>query len=313
MRKTVRILLATAILMLMLTLCCFGASALENVCKHEWLSDFMMPGEVINNCNEGGELRYYCMYCPEEKIIIVEPKEHELEYYEEPDLSTFCGTQTIYVRCNDCPSWVTMTFEGTKEHDWTYINGDDEVLDCTQGLKLYYSCRDCDEEKIVTEEPKEHAIYWISNNDATCTKDGTKSSYCSKCGRFDYRTIETVTDEGTALGHDHSGEWTVLLPATCSDRGVQIKNCQRCLNAITSEVLPALEHIDADGDKICDSCSVNLGDSSAPDQSEPDEPSTEPDNTPTEPETPAKNDNVFSFLTDFLKELLDFFKSLFKF
>lgn len=44
---------------------------------------------------------------------------------------------------------------------------------------------------------------YISNNDATCTTDGTKTRTCSKCG---YK--ETITDAGTATGHQWSG-WQV--------------------------------------------------------------------------------------------------------
>ena len=224
MRKLTRILLATAILMLMLTLCCFGASALETVCEHDW-----------------------------------------------------------------------------------YIDGNSYIPDCTEGGKLYYLCHNCEKGKTVTIEPKEHTIYWMSDANATCTKDGTKSSYCSKCDI--YGPIETVTDEGSALGHDHSGDWTVLLPATCSDRGVQIKNCQRCLNAIISEAIPAKEHVDADDNKVCDECSTKLSDTTVPDDTNPDEGTTE---TPDEPEEPKKEANVFSFLTEFLNSIIDFFKKLFK-
>ncbi len=42
-----------------------------------------------------------------------------------------------------------------------------------------------------------------SNNDASCTADGTKTRKCSLCGY-----VDTVTDPGTALGHKWSG-WQV--------------------------------------------------------------------------------------------------------
>lgn len=44
---------------------------------------------------------------------------------------------------------------------------------------------------------------YTSNNDATCTADGTKTRTCSLCGYKD-----TVTDAGTAKGHDWS-DWQV--------------------------------------------------------------------------------------------------------
>ena len=43
---------------------------------------------------------------------------------------------------------------------------------------------------------------YVSNGDATCTEDGTKTAKCERCG-----TSETVTDEGSA-GHLF-GEWVL--------------------------------------------------------------------------------------------------------
>lgn len=237
--------------------------------KHNWFLDEMLGNSYIEDCTQGGELHYYCYGCSEEKIVTVEPK----------------------------------------EHDWYIDEMMSALYDCTQGGELYYNCHNCQNFKTEIVEPKEHTIYWKSNNDATCTKDGTKSSYCSECTISDWKPIETVTDEGSALGHDHSGEWTVLLPATCTDRGVQIKNCQRCLNSIISEAIPAKEHVDADDNKVCDECSTKLSDTTVPDDTNPDEGTTE---TPDEPEEPKKEANVFSFLTEFLNSIIDFFKKLFK-
>lgn len=259
MRKLTRILLATAILMLMLTLCCFGASALETVCEHDWYID---GNSYIPDCTEGGKLYYLCHNCEKGKTVTVEPKEHLYEY---PDPSTFCRTQCFWLKCKNCTFYLESYITGTREH----------------------------------------SLSWSYDNNATCTSDGTKTAYCDYCWEF----VETVTDEGSALGHDHSGDWTVLLPATCSDRGVQIKNCQRCLNAIISEAIPAKEHVDADDNKVCDECSTKLSDTIVPDDTNPDEGATE---TPDEPEEPKKEANVFSFLTEFLNSIIDFFEKLFK-
>jgi hypothetical protein len=59
---------------------------------------------------------------------------------------------------------------------------------------------------------------------------------------------------------------------------------------------------DADDDGKCDSCSTSLrGEPEQPDQP----------NQPSEPQEPEKESNVFSFLTEFLNNLLDFFRKLF--
>ncbi len=78
---------------------------------------------------------------------------------------------------------------------------------------------------------------YVSNNDATCTKDGTKTAVCELCG---YK--QTVTDVGTALGHE-LGEWEVVTPATCTEAGVEQALCARCGETETREI-PALGHTD---------------------------------------------------------------------
>ncbi len=231
MRKITRILLATAILMLMLTLCYFGASALETSCEHDWEPDFMSPVDIIDNCNEGGTLPYYCCNCGTTKYVYIAPQEHSID--------------------------------------------------------------------------------WIFNDDATCTKDSTKTAYCGMCYEGFYNKLETVPVEGTALGHNYNEEWTLLLPATCTDRGVQITTCIRCSN-IKSEVIPVTGHTDDDSDNICDECSTKLSDTIVPDDTNPDEGATDTPERPDEPEEPKKEANVFSFLTEFLNSIIDFFEKLFK-
>ena len=306
MRKTVRILLATAILMLMLTLCCFGASALEDVCEHSsWSQD---ADYYIGDCTLGGELHYCCDFCFEEKFVTVEPKEHNPGDYEEPDLSTFCGTQTIYIPCNDCSSWVTMTFEGTQEHEWEpdFMSPTDVINNCNEGGTLPYYCCYCDSTKEEYIAPQEHSVDWIFHDDATCTKDATKTAYCGMCHEGFFNKLETVSVEGTALGHNYNEEWTILLPATCDD------TCTRCSD-IKSEVLPATDHTDNNNDNICDECNTKLSDATIPDDTNPDEGTPDTPETPDESEESTKEANVFSFLTEFLNKLLDFFKNIFKF
>ncbi len=50
---------------------------------------------------------------------------------------------------------------------------------------------------------------YISNNDATCTADGTKTAKCDRCTETD-----TVTDVGSAKGHDYA-DATCTAPKTC--------------------------------------------------------------------------------------------------
>ena len=265
-------------------------------------------------------INVFCHNCNSvnRKTTIKGTKEHNLEDSEIPDLSTFCGNRTIHINCTNCEDGIDKTFTGTREHEWEpdFMDTTEFIYNCNVGGTLPYYCCNCGTKKDVYMAPKEHTIYWTSNNDATCTKDGTKQAWCNECLDGSWGQLKiNAPDEGTALGHDHSGDWTVLLPATCSDRGVQIKNCQRCLNAIISEAIPATEHVDADDNKVCDECNAKLADTTVPDDTNPDEGTTDTPETPdepTEPEEPKKEANVFSFLTEFLNNIIDFFKKLFK-
>ncbi|MGN0532876.1 MAG: fibronectin type III domain-containing protein [Eubacterium sp.] len=84
------------------------------------------------------------------------------------------------------------------------INAPGDPVDCvfenTEGESTYADHKQSDD--------------YISNNDATCTEDGTKSIKCIYCGL----AFDTVTDEGSALGHDWA-DATCLAPKTCKRCG----------------------------------------------------------------------------------------------
>lgn len=62
---------------------------------------------------------------------------------------------------------------------------------------------------------------YVSNGDATCTADGTKTAKCDRC-----EVTDTVVDAGSALGHVE-GDW-IVHPATMTTSGERIKECTRC-------------------------------------------------------------------------------------
>ena len=65
---------------------------------------------------------------------------------------------------------------------------------------------------------------YVSNNNATCTEDGTKTATCDRNGCDE---TYTVTEEGTMLGHS----FTSYIPdnnATCTEDGTKTATCDRC-------------------------------------------------------------------------------------
>ena len=75
---------------------------------------------------------------------------------------------------------------------------------------------------------------YISNNDATCTEDGTKTGKCENCDE-----TETVTDEGSKLGHNYETE---IVKPTCTEGGYTIYTCIRCQKTHKADETEALGH-----------------------------------------------------------------------
>ena len=63
---------------------------------------------------------------------------------------------------------------------------------------------------------------WTSNNDETCTADGTKYGFCTRCGK-------KVTETNTGSMHAHTMEHYETVPATCMTQGnVEYWHCSEC-------------------------------------------------------------------------------------
>lgn len=63
---------------------------------------------------------------------------------------------------------------------------------------------------------------YVSDGNATCTEDGTKSAVCGICGDTD-----TVADEGSATGHSY-GEYVSDGNASCGVDGTKTAKCENC-------------------------------------------------------------------------------------
>ena len=84
---------------------------------------------------------------------------------------------------------------------------------------------------------------YTSNNDATCTEDGTKTGTCTICNK-----PVTVTDEGSKLDHD----WA---DATCTAP----KTCKRCSETEGSALGHAWKDATCTAPKTCERCGAIEG------------------------------------------------------
>ncbi len=58
---------------------------------------------------------------------------------------------------------------------------------------------------------------------ATCATEGSEALYCTVCGAIDERSIRTIP----ALTHDW-GKWNEEISATCTGKGMKVRECSRC-------------------------------------------------------------------------------------
>ena len=59
-------------------------------------------------------------------------------------------------------------------------------------------------------------VNYVSNKDATCSKDGTKTATCSNKGCLE---TSTITDKGSRLPHTSTGKRVGVRVATCTEEG----------------------------------------------------------------------------------------------
>lgn len=92
--------------------------------------------------------------------------------------------------------------------------------------------------KVQSEECTHEFTNYVSNNDATCTADGTKTAKCEKCD-----VTYTIQDVGSKLGHNFE-TYVSNHDATCTMSGSKTSTCTRCevQDTIPDATQPALGH-----------------------------------------------------------------------
>ena len=140
------------------------------------------------------------------------------------------GGVMIYT-CTKCDATKPVTLPPTGVHDPVAVEAKDPT--CTEpGNTAYYECSMCGK-KFADAEGQEaltadvtiaalgHSFTnYVSQNDATCTEDGTKTAKCDRCD-----ATNTIADVGSKLGHNLTDKET---PATWVTNGKTYKECSRC-------------------------------------------------------------------------------------
>ncbi len=114
-------------------------------------------------------------------------------------------------------------------HSFTQEIAEDKYLasnaTCSEGARYYYSCK-CGETGTETFEYGASLGHkftnYVSDGNAKCTEDGTKTAKCDRCSETD-----TVTDVGSKLGHKFTN-YVSDNNAKCTKDGTKTAKCDRC-------------------------------------------------------------------------------------
>ena len=213
--------------------CTNGCSELLNKEQHTWDEGFITKNPTDQ---ENGEKTYTCTECSFARVEIVE---HEHEFSDE-----YTYDEVFH--------W----FEATCGHDdetkykelHNYEFEQNTPATCTEAETLLGVCVCGDTTVKVGEPAKGHRVLnYVSDNNALCGVDGTKTGECDDC-----HEMITVTDEGSMLEHlwvEKTTEPTYL------STGERYRECSReeCGLKETIEVLPkliAVSEINISGNKF---------------------------------------------------------------
>ncbi|MGN1118513.1 MAG: hypothetical protein ACI4RU_07855, partial [Acutalibacteraceae bacterium] len=223
-----------------------GYSATEN---HTW----KLTNEIhAQECIADGKREYECENCGATKEETIPAAAHE-DYPLGDGYAATCTTPGLTDRYY-CVICGTITREqevipATGHQNITKVEAVTPTC-TTAGNIEYYVCNDCDtyfsdaaaaneitDKKSVVIAALGHSFTnYVSNNDATCTEDGTKTAKCDRCD-----VTDTIPDTGSATGHAW-GEWTVVDAATCTANGSEKRVCSNDASHVETREITATGH-----------------------------------------------------------------------
>ena len=230
------------------------------------------PGTpVAPTCTEDGYTVYTCNHGKSYQADIVEKLGHAPnEAVVENTVYPTCvldGNHDEVVYCGRCDAELSRenVVDAKLGHELLSENWNERVEpDCVNtGVVGYYTCTRCplhfDAEGEVIDNLVIPALghefledAYVSNNDATCLLDGTKTAQCSRC-----EVTNTLTDADTKLGHEFlESAYVYNNDAVCEVDGTKTAQCSRCdaTDTVVAEGT-ALSHIYtnyvSDGNATC--------------------------------------------------------------
>lgn len=172
----------------------------KNECSHNF-SEWVILKEA---CTSDGSKMRQCVLCKEKEILTIVKKGHSFTNYVYDGNATCLKTGTKTAVCdNGCGSKDTIV--GAKNpnvHESDDLIYQVNLIDNQKHDVIYTCCN------AIKETVSHKFTNYVSNNDASCNKDGTKTATCI-CGIKD-----TKEDKGSKLSHT-GGIATCISKAIC--------------------------------------------------------------------------------------------------
>lgn len=154
---------------------------------------------------------------------------HKYGDWSQKTAATCTDAQVLKRTCKNCGFEDTKNGEAAKGHQplndrtWTQKS----PASCSAAEVLESTCATCGkdhQEKAGAAKLQHSFTNYVSDNNATCKADGTKTATCDHgCG-----TTKTVTDEGTKTNDHDYGSYTYNNDATCKADGTKTRTCKVC-------------------------------------------------------------------------------------
>lgn len=200
--------------------------------------DYKLTERVEGTCAAEGSETYTCSHCGDSKTypLPMNPDNHTGEIIIQNEQKATCVSDG-YTGDKCCKGCGVILEAGEKipataaEHVWNENYTVDKEPTCTEDGFESIHCSVCGtmkEGSSIAIQAKGHSFTkYVSNEDAACEKDGTKTARCDHgCGATD-----TIVDEGTALRHVN-GDPRIenIVEATCMKEGSydEVSWCRVC-------------------------------------------------------------------------------------
>ena len=202
-------------------------------------------------CTSAGEKTRTCTMCGDTQTETIPALGHDFTNYVSNNDAGCTTDGTMTGSCERCGVTDTITEEGSalghsfsictcidaNEHERRcdrcdaqetqphYYDAAVVPATCTNGGYTIYVCSYCGYSYTGNETPVlgHSFLNYVSDNNATCTADGTMTAMCERCDATD-----TIPEEGSALGHSFTNYNIDDGTATCTEDGTKTAKCDRC-------------------------------------------------------------------------------------